>query len=218
MNAPIKIAIAEDNAMLLNRISKDVDGFSEFKVKHQAESGNKLLEMLANDSLIDLVLMDIEMANGNGIETTETIKNLYPQIKVLMLTVLDDSTAIFKAIRAGANGYLLKDEPAENLKAAILDIMAGGASMTPSIANKAMKLLRNAPIEEPVSEAESFALSERETSILEQLCKGRNYKEIANNLVISPGTVRKHIENVYRKLHVHNKAEAIRLAYKSGLV
>jgi DNA-binding NarL/FixJ family response regulator len=134
-----------------------------------------------------------------------------------MLTVLDDENHIFKAIQAGANGYILKDEPPRKLLEGIEEILQGGAPMSAGIALKALKLLRN-PIEENFVAEEKVDLTSREIDVLEQLCKGFEYKQIAEFLHISPATVRKHIENIYAKLQVHNKVEAIQKATKQRLI
>lgn len=135
-----------------------------------------------------------------------------------MLTVLDDDNFVFEAIKAGANGYLLKEVNAENLYNSILEVINGGAPMTPSIALKTLNLLRNPIIAKKQRDIEEIKLSKRETEILIQLSKGLNYQEIAENLIISPSTVRKHIENTYKKLHVHNKLEAVMKAQKNNLI
>jgi DNA-binding NarL/FixJ family response regulator len=135
-----------------------------------------------------------------------------------MLTVFDDDENLFKAIKAGANGYLLKEIDAENLHKCILEVMNGGAPMTPSVALKTLKLLRNPLTINDIDELEQIKLTNRETDILEHLSKGLNYNEIAKNLIISPSTVRKHIENIYKKLQVHNKMEAVSKARKHNLI
>src|SRR5690606_37455358 len=150
------------------------------------------------------------MPEMDGIEATRLIKAKYPQIKVLMLTVFDDETRIFRAIQSGADGYLLKDTAPEALYQAVVQTMEGGAAMTPSIAKKALNLLRN-PLEPsaPEDERDRVKLSGREVEVLEQLAKGLPYTRIAENLFLSPSTVRKHIENIYQKLQVHSKLHAV---------
>jgi DNA-binding NarL/FixJ family response regulator len=133
-----------------------------------------------------------------------------------MITVFDNDENIFKAIKAGAHGYLLKEVDAKSLHQGILDTLDGGAAMTPSVAMKALKLLRNPPnFEEPIEE---INLTAREIEILEQTSKGHNYNQIGENLFISPKTVRKHIENIYSKLKVHSKLEAVQKAVKNRII
>lgn len=216
----IKVAVAEDNPLLAKSIIEKLGFFEdELKLKFLGINGKDLLKKLEIDSNIDVILMDIQMPEMNGIEATEIITERYPQIKVIMLTVLDDETHIFQAIQAGANGYILKDEPPHILIEGIKEILNGGAPMSSGIALKALKLLRSPLETSPMKLDENQeALSKRETEVLTQLSKGFDYKQIAENLFISPSTVRKHIENIYQKLQVHNKIEAIQKANKQRLI
>lgn len=213
----IKIALAEDNDFLAYSIEEKISFFDDLNYKFHGSDGADLLKKLEPDHNIDVILMDIQMPVMNGIEATDIIKQKYPQIRIIMLTVFDDEENIFKSIQAGADGYLLKDESPENLHKGILEIMAGGAPMTPSIALKALKLLRN-PVELSKEDPTNYDLTKRETEVLEHLSKGLNYGEIAENLFISQGTIRKHIENIYRKLQVRNKLEAVNLAKRERLI
>lgn len=215
----IKIAIAEDNSLLAKSIEEKLGFFQdEIKFKFRGINGKDLIKKLELDYNVDVILMDIQMPEMNGIEATEIISNKFPHIKIIMLTVLDDENYIFKAIQAGANGYILKDEPPKKLLESIIEINQGGAPMSAGIALKAMKLLRN-PIEkdEFISD-EKIDLTIREAEVLNHLSKGFDYKQIAEFLSISPATVRKHIENIYIKLQVHNKVEAIQKATKHRLI
>lgn len=215
----IKIAIAEDNNFLAQAIQEKISFFEELKFKFRGANGAELIGKLAADHNVDVILMDIQMPEMNGIETTQFVSEKYPQIKIIMLTVLDDENHIFQAIQAGANGYILKDEPPHKLRDGIFEIIEGGAPMSAGIALKALRMVRTpltesnfTPIETPVE------LSQRETEVLVQLSKGFEYKTIAANLIISPSTVRKHIENIYQKLQVHNKIEAIQKANKHRII
>lgn len=135
-----------------------------------------------------------------------------------MLTVFDNDENIFNAIKAGADGYLLKEINAKDLHDGILETLNGGAAMNPSIAMKTLKLLRN-PIDiESEKDQDDIKLTTREVEVLEQLSKGLSYNLIAENLILSSGTVRKHIENIYKKLQVHNKLEAVQKAKKNNLI
>jgi len=177
-----------------------------------------LLTQLEDNFNLDLILMDIEMPVMNGIEATEIVKQKYPHIKIIMLTVFDNDENIFNAIKAGADGYLLKEINAKDLHDGIVETLNGGAAMNPSIAMKTLKLLRNPMSIENAQDKEDIQLTSRETDVLEQLSKGLNYSKIAENLILSTGTVRKHIENIYRKLQVHNKLEAVQKAKKNNLI
>lgn len=215
----LKISIAEDNYFLYKSIEEKLSFFTDVSIKFHANNGAELIGKLEENHNIDVILMDIQMPVMDGIKATELIKNRYPQIKVIMLTVVDDDECVFKSIKAGANGYLLKEINAENLYNSIIEVMEGGAAMTPSIALKTLNLLRNPNLVTTKPEAsEDIQLTKREIEILVQLSKGLNYNDIADNLFISPSTVRKHIENIYRKLQVHNKMEAVLKAQQQNLI
>ena len=218
MQKIIKTVIVDDNTFLIKAIQEKLSFFDDIQIKFTALDGSDLLTKISNNHNIDVVLMDIDMPILNGIEATEIIKNKYPHIKVIMLTVFDNDENIFNAIKAGADGYLLKEVEPKTLYEGIIDTLNGGAAMNPSIALKTLKLLRN-PIDlDNKKEEEIIKLSAREIDVLEQLSKGLNYINIAENLFLSPATVRKHIENIYTKLQVHNKLEAVQKAKKNNLI
>lgn len=214
----IKIAIAEDNNFLAKAVQEKISFFKELQYKFRGVNGAELIGKLEQNHTIDVILMDIQMPEMDGITATEIVKKKYPQIKVIMLTVFDEDEKIFKAIQAGADGYLLKEIDAESLYKSILEVLDGGAPMTPSIALKALKLLRSPQDFDEMEEVELIKLTAREIEILEQISKGLVYGKIAENLFISVGTVRKHIENIYRKLQVHNKIEAVQKAKKHRII
>ncbi|MCB0382514.1 MAG: response regulator transcription factor [Psychroserpens sp.] len=214
----IKIAIVDDNTFLIKAVKEKLSFFEDFQIKCCAMNGSELLSQIEDNHNIDLILMDIEMPVLNGIETTEIVKSKYPHIKIIMLTVFDNDENIFNAIKAGADGYLLKEINAKDLHDGIVDTLNGGAAMNPSIALKTLKLLRNPMSIENEKDKEDIKLTNRETEVLEHLSKGLNYVQIAENLILSTGTVRKHIENIYRKLQVHNKLEAVQKAKRNNLI
>ncbi|UPQ79749.1 response regulator transcription factor [Flavobacterium azooxidireducens] len=214
----IKLAIIDDNSFLIKAIREKLSFFEDIQIKFSALNGAELLTKLDENHNLDVLLMDIEMPILNGIEATAIIKQKYPQIKVIMLTAFDNDENIFNAIKAGADGYLLKEVNPTDLHQGIIETLNGGAAMNPSIALKTLKLLRN-PIDfDAKTEEEEIKLSPREIEVLEQLSKGLNYNQIADNLILSPSTVRKHIENIYTKLQVHNKLEAIQKAKSNKLI
>ncbi len=212
----IRIAIAEDNTFALKAIVEKLKNTPFINIKTTAFDGTELLEALANDPVVDVILMDIQMPELNGIETTRLVKQRYPQIKVVMLTTFDDDEKIFEAIMAGASGYLLKDEREEIIVQALEQAMQGGAAMSPGIALKVLNLVRH-PFN-PNTAFEDFGLTKREIELLEQLKGGLSYEQIAQNLFISVGTVQKHISNVYGKLQVNNKVEAVQKAVRHRLI
>ncbi len=213
-----RIAIVDDNNFLIRAIQEKLSFFDELCCRFTAKDGKDLLAKLETNANIDLILMDIEMPVLNGIEATLQVKNKYPHIKIIMLTVFDNDENIFNSIKAGADGYLLKEVNPHDLHQGIRETLSGGAAMNPSIALKTLKLLRNPMNFENRECDEAIKLSVREIEVLEQLSKGLNYNSIATNLFLSPSTVRKHIENIYNKLQVHNKLEAIQKAKNNNLI
>lgn len=162
----------------------------------------------------DVVLMDIDMPNVNGVEAVKKIQGINEKLPVIMLTVFDDNENIFKAICAGASGYILKRYATEEIPAAIRMVLAGGAPMTGSVARKVLTMVPLAK----TAEQETSNLSQKETTILQYLVNGYSYKMIAAELKISIDTVRFHIKKIYDKLHVHSATEAVSKAIKDKLV
>lgn len=214
----IRIAIVDDNTFLQKNIQYKLNFFADVEVRIKATHGQDILEKLEKNRNIDLILMDIEMPKMNGIEATAIIKSKYPQIKIIMLTVFDNDENIFNAIKAGADGYFLKEVNPQELYNGIQETLSGGAAMTPSIALKTLKLLREPLVFNNSIPKEEISLSTREIEVLEQLSKGLKYNAIAENLFLSSGTIRKHVENIYTKLQVHNKLEAIQKAKNNKLI
>jgi DNA-binding NarL/FixJ family response regulator len=214
----MKLAIIDDNSFLIKSIKEKLSFFDDIEIKFTASDGYDLLQKLESNYNLDVLLMDIEMPEMNGIEATLAVKKKYPHIKIIMLTVFDNDENIFNAIKAGADGYLLKEVNPNDLHSGIIETLNGGAAMNPSIALKTLKLLRN-----PINFDSSFCkeevnLTTREIEVLEQLGKGLSYTIIAENLFLSPSTVRKHIENIYSKLQVHSKMEAVQKAKQNNII
>jgi DNA-binding NarL/FixJ family response regulator len=213
------IAIVDDKKQIRNALQERLAETENLKVVFMAENGNDFLEKMRESHKIripDLVLMDIDMPLMTGIEAVSIAKDIYPNSKFIMLTIFDEDEKIFEAIKAGADGYLLKDEPVEKIKEAIRVLLdEGGAPMSPAIARKALQLLMQAksPIVDKKNE-EPSALTYREQEILKHLVDGLEYKEIAQISATSPNTIRNQVSNIYKKLHVSSKAQAINLALK----
>lgn len=213
----IKIAIVEDNAFLLQNVVEKLSFFEDIVIKFKARNGLDLIEKFEENRNVHLILMDIEMPKMNGVEATLWVKSKFPHIKVIMLTVFDNDQNIFDAIKAGADGYLLKEVSPQELYNAITQTLDGGAVMTPSIALKTLRMFRE-PLSDSLETVEITKLSKREVMVLEQLSSGLKYTDIAENLFVSDGTIRKHVENIYRKLQVHNKLEAVQKAKNQKLI
>lgn len=214
------VALAEDNSVNRNTFLQKINVLGNMQVIFVASNGHECLEQLKGvpqAKLPQVIFMDLEMPQLDGIETIRLAKSLYPEIHFVVLTVFDDDEKIFEAIKAGASGYLLKHEPAGVLQEAVMNVLEfGGAPMSPAIARKALQLmskasLDNAPVEvkHPVPEM----ITTREEEILKHMVQGWDAKRIAVALDISVLTVRKHIANIYDKLHVQSKAEVINMAH-----
>jgi len=172
------------------------------------------LENQLTSSKPDAVIMDIDLPFRNGIETTRLLKSIRPELPVLILTVFEDDSKIFNAICAGAGGYLLKNSMPERILDAIIELCKGGAPMSPMVARKVLETFKIAP---PISD-KAYDLSVRELEILQLLTQGLSYKSIASKCFISIDTVKFHAKNIYEKLQVHSKSEAVVVALKNKLV
>jgi len=187
------------------------------------EPGFEVIAMLANAETVetdisqlkpDVVLMDIDMPEVNGVEAVKRIRKLNPQLPIIMLTVFDDNENIFKAIYAGASGYILKRYVTVEIVAAIHNVLTGGAPMTGTVAKKVLQML---PVAISVEE-ENQVLTVKEKDILQLLVNGYSYKMIASEISISIDTVRFHIKKIYDKLHVHSSTGAVSKAIKEKLI
>lgn len=213
------VAIVDDKKSLRTALEERLNSFENYKVLFTAENGKDFLEKMMEARKIiepDVVLMDIDMPVMNGIEAVHLGKERYPNSKYLMLTIFDEDEKIFNAIKAGADGYLLKDEPIEKIKEAIINLLNDeGAPMSPSIARRALNLLMNSKPDKVDLKAKdnetNYNLTNREQEVLTFLVEGLEYKEIGSRMNVSPNTVRNHITNIYKKLHVTSKTQAIRV-------
>jgi DNA-binding NarL/FixJ family response regulator len=194
----------EDNAGIRRFLEQVINETPEHQCVCVCESGEDALERLPKAGA-DVVLMDIHLPDRSGIECTARLQTLLPQVPVIMLTVYADTDSIFKALEAGARGYLLKRTPPPQLFQAIHEVLQGGAPMTPEIARKVIESFKQSR-QPPNPEAD---LSRREQEILELLARGYGNKEIAARLSISFDTVRTHLKRIYDKLHVRGRAGAV---------
>lgn len=211
----IHIAIVDDKQPNRVSLSEKILYYKDIVVDFMAVNGEDFLEQIKlAKQKPDVVLMDIDMPVLNGIETVNMATEKYPNTKYIMLTVFDDDDKIFDAIKAGAIGYLLKDESVDKIVTSIKEVVEfGGAPMSPRIARKALHLM----VEGKTSQRknENPILSDREKDILKGLVQGLDYKGVADMLFISPHTVRTHITNIYKKLHVSSKTQAVMFAVKN---
>lgn len=206
------VGIVDDNNRISVQIAEKLLLTDDVNVLFIAERGQEALDMLRTGSeKPQIILMDIEMPGMNGIETTFKVKDLYPDIKIIMLTVFDNEVNIFNAIKSGASGYLLKDETLPRMMDAFNDVLDGGVPMSPAIARKAMEMMVNGykPGKQILYTENQEELTKREMEILELMAEGQNIAKIAGGLFISPFTVKKHIENIYGKLHIKSRTELL---------
>lgn len=216
------IAIVDDKRAIRQALEEKLNLHDRYEVLFTAENGKDFLEKMAEARRAiepDVVLMDIDMPVMNGIQAVEQGKERYPGSRYLMLTIFDEDDKIFSAIRAGASGYLLKDEPLEKIKEAITQLLEhNGAPMSPSIARRALNMLMHTQVEiarTQKTQLEDYSLTDRETQVLEWLVQGMEYKEIAMEMNVSPNTIRNHVSSIYKKLHVTSRAQAIRVYMKN---
>lgn len=210
-----RVIIFDDNAKRLEGLSLLINSMGTMECVGCYQDCREVLKKIA-DTRPDVVLMDINMPHVDGIEGVKIIRSQYPDLKILMQTVLEDDEKVFAAVCAGADGYILKQTPPIKLLDAIEEVMAGGAPMTPVIARKVLQFFGKKDLPPPVEE--SSGLTKREIEILNLLAKGYRYKMIAEELFISPATVATHVTSIYSKLKVQNVGGAISAGLKKGLV
>ena len=204
----IRVAIIEDDHEIRELMQIIIEGSPGFTCPYSFESCESAIENIKLKD-IDILLMDIDLPGMNGVEGVQKIKSLDSDISILMLTIHEESEYVFDSLCAGANGYILKGTPPVKLLGFIQDAFQGGAPMSASIAQKVVRYFHR---------SNDSGLSDRELEILQLLCDGQNYISIGKALFISKNTVKGHIKSIYRKLHVHNRAEAVKKAIKDKLI
>ena len=210
----IKVVIFEDNSNLRRGLTTLINGSAGFECAGAFGNCDNLIKDIS-DTKPDVVLMDIEMPGMNGIEAVKILKPQFPEIKILMETIFEDDEKVFDSICSGAEGYILKNTPPSQILEAIREIHEGGAPMTPSIASKVLAMFKSGW---SFSKDESHNLTEREMEVLKYLVDGMSYKLIAEKCFVSIDTVSSHVKNIYKKLQVHSKSEAVAKAIKGKIV
>lgn len=207
----IKLCIVDDDLRLAKIVREELAEQSEIAWIRTYTSGLDFVESLAKVppvELPDCVLMDISMRlPDEGIRATRALHQLFPDVKVIMFTISDEDDQVFEAFKAGAMGYLLKNEKPAFILKAIIEVVQGGALLSPAIALKTIRFLSS--IDNQKADAPPSALTERELEILRLISKGYKYKQVADHLVISIQTVKKHISNIFEKLQVNNRIAAL---------
>ncbi|MGV3695740.1 response regulator transcription factor [Flavobacterium sp.] len=204
-----KVAIVEDDRDLREAMSLMIQFTDNYELISAFQNAEEAIEEL-KDSDVDVVLMDINLPGESGIECVKKLKNLFPKLLFLMCTSYEDDDKIFQSLKAGASGYILKTDGPVKIINALDELFDGGSPMTSSIARKVVASFSKVDVND--SNVEMLTLREKE--ILNSLAKGRMNKEVANELDISIGTVRKHIQHIYEKLHVNTRVEAVNLYLK----
>jgi DNA-binding NarL/FixJ family response regulator len=200
----IKIAVIEDNAQYRTTVAIILQLNEDLQLIHKLSNCDEMIGRFEVEKP-DVVLMDIDMPGMNGIQAVWEIKKEFPEIKVLMLTVFEDDEKIFGAIKAGANGYLLKKDSPQKIIDAIIGLSKGESAMNGLIATKVLEYFQYNKAR--TRELEESNLTKKENEILQLLMKGASYKEIAAAVFISVETLNSHIKNIYRKLNIHSRAE-----------
>jgi DNA-binding NarL/FixJ family response regulator len=211
----IRVLLCDDQIVVTEGLRKILSTDPEIQVLGAAQNGAELLEMLPS-AMPDLVLIDLKMPVLNGILTTRKIRSEYPQIRVLVLTTYDDDEWIFDALHAGAEGYLLKDLPPDELITAIKGTVNGKAYIDPKITAKVIE--RTAAYPTPAKNTNNFDLTEREMEVLTLITRGYSNADIAERLFLSEGTVRNYTRGIFSKLGVSARTQAAITAIKFGLV
>lgn len=211
----INVAIVEDNDTIREGLAVLINGTNGYKcVGAFRDCESFLLKINSLDA--NVVLMDIALPGISGIEGIKASKKIKPDIDILMLTIYEDSEKVFDALCAGACGYLVKKTPPSKLLEAIKEVYEGGSPMSSQIARQVITAFKES--KDIKDEKQEFELSQREKEVINLLAGGNNYQQIAEQLFISVDTVRHHIKNIYKKLHVHNQSEAVAKAIRKKII
>jgi DNA-binding NarL/FixJ family response regulator len=205
--------IYDDNASRRESLDLLLQSYNDFIVQGAFNDCSNV-EQEINSLQPDIVLMDIEMPNVDGISGVKIINRLFPNVKVIMQTVFEDDEKIFDALRFGASGYILKKTDPSKIIEAIREVMNGGSPMTPSIATRVLKFFRD----KGAVDTQNFGLTTREMDILQHLVDGKSYKMISSDLNISYHTVNSHVKKIYDKLQVNSVSEAVSKALQQKII
>ncbi len=209
---PVNVWLVEDNHTFRNTVARVLSRVDDMECSQHFSNAEDALDAMMGGGVPDVILLDVELPGQNGIEAVQKIKSLSPSTRVVMLTVFDDHEKVFKAICAGASGYLLKTSSVDRIVEAIHEAVAGGAPMTPQVASCVLQMFSRL-----VQPKQDYGLTEREEKVLEFMTQGLIKKEIADKLSVSYHTVDTHLRNIYAKLHVHSRTGAVAKVLKERL-
>jgi DNA-binding NarL/FixJ family response regulator len=196
--------LVEDNHRFRKNVARVLQQVEGLDCSHHFSNAEDALDALMGDSQPDVILLDVELPGQNGIQAVRKIKSICPDARVVMLTAFDDHEKVFKAICAGASGYLLKASPVERIVESIHEALTGGAPLSPRVAKSVLEMFSKLHKPRPDS-----GLTGREEEVLELMMQGLPKKGIADKLSVSYHTVDAHVKNIYTKLHVHSFTEAV---------
>ena len=217
-NERLKVLVVDDHALFRRGLQMVLKSEGDIEVVGEAADGNEAVEK-AQESMPDVILMDVRMPHRSGIEATQQIKDLLPHVKILMLTISDEEADLYEAIKAGASGYLLKEISIDEVADAIRSVFAGQSRLSPSMAAKLLQEF--AAMSKRAAEARQLPaprLTDREMEVLRLVAQGLNNRDIAKELFISENTVKNHIRNILEKLHLHSRMEAVVYAVREKLL
>ena len=212
MRKPLRVVLADDHTMVRQGIRQFIEESGDITVVAEAADGREALRLIA-EHRPDVAVLDIQMPRMTGIEATRQIRTRFPDVRILILTAYDDDPYVFALIRAGADGYILKSAPAEELVRALHSVAQGQFALSPEIARKVVQQMASGG---PTEQAEP--LTEREIEVLQLTARGLTNKEIGRELGISPRTVQGHLANIYGKLDVASRTEAVTEALRRGWI
>jgi DNA-binding NarL/FixJ family response regulator len=214
----IRVIVADDHALFRRGLEMVLESEPDIEVVAEANDGNEVIA-LSEQHMPDLVLMDVRMPGRSGIEATQSIKDAVPHTKILMLTISDEEEDLYDAIKAGANGYLLKEISIEEVAGAIRSVHMGQSLISPSMASKLLnEFAAMARKDEEKQQMPAPRLTEREMEVLTLVAQGLNNRDIAKQLFISENTVKNHVRNILEKLHLHSRMEAVVYAVREKLL
>lgn len=212
-NGPTRVWIVEDNVDYAGTVQELIEETDGFICPHIFRSGEEVMSFLNNHFAPEIVLVDIGLPGMNGIEVVKRLHGFSPVTQLVMLTIHEDDDRVFDAICAGATGYLTKTANSERIVSSLREVLRGGAPMTPQIARRVLNLFTQ--VKAPRWD---YQLTDREQDVLARLIEGKTKKEIGTSLYLSAHTVDTHLRNIYAKLHVHSRTEAVAKALTENLV